>query len=164
MNPAGKDHVTQRDGTTEAPTPRPVAVLAAHFQPPSVEDVRQPGSWTRFLVVLWLLALVGVVAWIYVDHARECARVDAAQAQMKVIANALEVYRFAHSNYPATLEDLVRSYNTEYLDSPPYPIGIEAITTPWGCLYGYAPHDPEGPLIYCTTPSGQRLTPRFDRP
>jgi hypothetical protein len=154
MTTASSEHVTKRDATTEVPTPRPAAVLAAHFQPPPVEDVRQPGSWTPFLVCLWLLGLTGAVAWICADYASGFAKVDAARAEMKVIAQALDNYRLAHMEYPARLEVLLE----QETESAPYFKDIKPITTPWGVIYGYDPTYPNGPLISCSTPSGERLT------
>jgi hypothetical protein len=155
MDPAGKDHVTKRDGTPQVPM-NTEPIRAPDFPPSPVEEMRHPHfSWMRFLVFLWVLGLVGAVIWIRADNLRERAKVDAARTQMKVLANAVLAYRFAHAKYPERLEDLLGPLPCD--GAPYHTMGIEAITTPWGGLYGYAPDDPDGPMIFCTTPRGKLL-------
>jgi type II secretory pathway pseudopilin PulG len=124
--------------------------------PASLLDGRR--FWMFALVGLLLFGVVVAAIVIRANESLEQGKVDAVRAQMRVIATALEEHRLSHGVWPEKLEIL-------FDDEParggaPYFKGIKTITDAWGKIYGYDPDDPQGPLLFCTTPGGLLLTQR----
>jgi hypothetical protein len=122
-----------------------------------------PGArWQAWLIVgggVLLVALIATVCYLHLVGVDQ-GRIDAARAQLKVIGNWLELHRLAHGDWPEQLTDL--------LDDPAAtgsesfrPIDRNALIDPWGHPFGYDPEAPDGPLVFCTTASGLRLTHRI---
>ncbi|MDI9245295.1 type II secretion system major pseudopilin GspG [Marinobacter sp. CHS3-4] len=115
----------------------------------------------EIMVVLVILGLlIAIVAPNIIGRGDE-ARVTAAEAQMRNIANALDLYRLDNSHYPSTqqgLEALVskpsgspepRNWNPDgYMKSVP--------VDPWGAEYQYISPGTEGPYdLYSFGADGQ---------
>lgn len=115
----------------------------------------------EIMVVLVILGLlIAIVAPNIIGRGDE-ARVTAAEAQMRSIANALDLYRLDNSHYPSTqqgLEALVskpsgspepRNWNPDgYMKSVP--------VDPWGSEYQYISPGTEGPYdLYSYGADGQ---------
>ncbi|MDF2177507.1 type II secretion system major pseudopilin GspG [Aliiglaciecola sp. CAU 1673] len=84
------------------------------------------------MVILGLLAsLVGPAMFGKVDSSKE----KTAQAQMQLIATALDTFRLDNGQYPARLEEL-RTSNLPTWDGPYFPKEIPA--DPWGQPYEYS--------------------------
>jgi hypothetical protein len=87
------------------------------------------------------------------DDVLERAKIDAAQAQMKVIANACDEYRLNHTEPPKDLKVLLQPDPAQ--GGAPYLRKESDIIDPWGHPYGYEYKDAEGPIIRCKTADGK---------
>jgi hypothetical protein len=106
-----------------------------------------------------LLITAGSVGAVFLyGESLESGKIDAVRARMKVIAIACEEYRLSHNVWPRRLEMLIEGDPAR--GGSPYFADMAPLIDPWGKVYGYDPDDPQGPLLFCTTPRGQLLTHR----
>jgi hypothetical protein len=131
--------------------------LDAQLQRPTLLDRRAGWMFAFGGLLLFAGVVVGIVIWCNVRL--EQSKIEAARAQMKVLAQACAGYRLGRNRWPEKLEALLERdpcggacYHED---------GLKPITDPWGKIYGYDPDDPLGPLIFCTTRDGICLTQRL---
>jgi len=94
----------------------------------------------ELLVVLAIVALIATLAVPQVLRYLGSARVNAAQAQIRNIASALELYYIDNGVYPTTEQGL-QALAAEPSSSPrwngPYLKGADKLADPWGAPYVY---------------------------
>ena len=116
---------------------------------------RRRGGFTlmEVLLVLVILVILGSMAGVFIRGAQKTANANAAQAQIDLFKNAIEMYQLQMLSYPPTLEalreptgDLV-NWGGPYLDKP---VPLD----PWGNPYQYALMGPEEYRIWSWGPDG----------
>jgi general secretion pathway protein G len=110
----------------------------------------------EILIVVAIIVVVAGIGGYYLFGALERGKIDAAKAQIKVIENAVEIYRLAHTVPPQNLQILLQPDAAN--DGAPYFKEEKAIVDPWGNIYLYEYQDAMGPTIGFKTPNGQVIT------
>ena len=100
-----------------------------------VDKIKQAGfSLIELLIVIvimgLLMSLIAPVMFSKVDS----TKIKTASAQMQMMQTALDTYRLDMGDYPAKLEDLIRSDKAGW-DGPYMPKKVPV--DPWGNLYIY---------------------------
>ncbi len=94
----------------------------------------------ELLVVLVILGLLAAFAAPQVLKYLGSAKTDAAEAQVQNISSILDLYRLEVGSYPSEtdgLEALIEAPNDAARWNGPYVKKRDALTDPWGQIYGY---------------------------
>jgi general secretion pathway protein G len=91
----------------------------------------------ELLVVLGIIALLAAMVAPQVIRYLGSARAEAADAQLKNIENALELYYLDNGTYPAELKNLVETPAGSKDWRGPYLKKSSALSDPWGKTYFY---------------------------
>lgn len=106
------------------------------------DDHRSQAGFTlvEMLVVLAIIALITTLVAPQILRYLGSARVDAAQAQIRNISSALELYYIDNGGYPTKeegLQALAVAPGTATRWNGPYMKGIDKLADPWGHPYLY---------------------------
>ena len=112
------------------------------------------------LVVIAILVILMSIATVSILRYLDDAKIDKANADMKVIHTACKSYFIRANAWPTSLMDIVQPQDggRPFIDG-----GAAALQDPWGNQYQYTMHvnpvsGEEEPLIFTTTPNGQQLS------
>jgi general secretion pathway protein G len=92
-------------------------------------------TFIELMVVLFILALFSTLVVQTIGPKVKKAETETARHQMQILAVALDTYRLDVGEYPASLEDLVRSSATKW--NGPYLRPERVPKDPWGDAYVY---------------------------
>ena len=100
----------------------------------------------EMMVVIVIIGLVTAIVVINVLPSQDTARIEKARADIRVIEQALELYRLNHSRYPAMEEGLDALTRTEGEDGARREAYIRRLPNdPWGAPYLYVTPGAHGP-------------------
>lgn len=113
----------------------------------------------EILVVVGIIVALAGMAIFYLGPQSDKTDRNLAIAKMKKIEQALDIFYTDHKQYPQQLTDLLQAVD----GAPPIIKDQEAITDPWGTIFGYDPDavDQQGvnrPKLYVQSPKGQGLS------
>lgn len=97
------------------------------------------------LVVVAFLMLLGLAAYFTLARSLEAGKVAAAQAQIKILSNAADLYRLNHNAPPDKLEVLLKPDPVN--DGAPYFKDAKALIDPWGQPFQYEPAGIKGKTV-----------------
>jgi general secretion pathway protein G len=110
----------------------------------------------EILIVVAIIVVVAGIGGYYLFGSLEKGKIDAAKAQLKVIATACDEYRLSWGYPPQSLQVLLQG--DPHRGGAPYFGDEKPITDPWGNIYLYEYSDAMGPTLGFKTPGGQMFT------